>query len=232
MQTFVVVGGSKGIGNAVVHQMALQGHQVISLSREEGDLPPSVSFIHYDVLNDEFPIHEMPESIDGLVYCPGSIVLKPFKSLKLEQFTSDFEINVLGAVKVIQAILPRLSKSLHPTSVVLYSTVAVGLGMPFHASISASKGAIEGLTKTLAVELSPKIRVNAIAPSLTETPLSAGLLSTDERKQRSAEMHPMKRFGSADDIAKMTCFLLSSDSSWITGQIFGVDGGLSTLKSN
>ncbi|HOY14583.1 MAG TPA: SDR family oxidoreductase, partial [Saprospiraceae bacterium] len=197
-----------------------------------GDIPPSVTYIRYDVLNDEFPINEMPEIIDGLVYCPGSIVLKPFKSIKVEQFTSDFEINVLGAIKVLQAVLPRLSKSANPASVVLYSTVAVGLGMPFHASISASKGAIEGLTRTLASELSPKIRVNAIAPSLTETPLSAGLLSTDERKQRSAEMHPMKRFGNAGDIAKMTCFLLSADSSWITGQIIGVDGGLSSLKVN
>ena len=230
MGNYLIVGGSKGIGSAIVEKLCLENHTVINMSREEGSPPPGVEHISFDVLKDDIDLNQLPGELDGFVYCPGSIVLKPFKSLKSEQFLADFQINVLGAVRSIQSILPLLGKSNIPSSIVLFSTVAVGLGMPYHASIASSKGAIEGLVKTLAAEFSPKIRVNAIAPSLTDTPLAASLISNADRKQKSAEMHPLKRYGNIADMAAMATFLLTPESSWITGQIFAVDGGLSTLK--
>ena len=151
------------------------------------------------------------------------------RSLKPDAFRSDFEINVIGAIKVLQQTQRLLQKTAN-SSVVLFSTVAVGQGMPYHASIAASKGAIEGLTKTLAAEWAPKVRVNCVAPSLTDTPLAARLLSSDERREVSAQRHPLKRVGTVSDISEAVCFLLSEKSGWMTGQILGVDGGISALK--
>lgn len=228
MANFVVVGGSSGIGRSVVEKLIEEGHHVVNISRSPSDVL-GVENLKVDILNDEIDSSSLPSIIDGLVYCPGSIILKGFKSLKEEQFLTDFQINVLGAVKSIKSCLPKMAGS-NQASIVLYSTVAVQLGMPFHASIAVSKGAIEGLTRSLASELAPKIRVNAIAPSLTDTPLAQSLLSTDEKRQRSSEMHPLKRVGSTNDIANATVFLLTDKSSWLTGQVISVDGGLSTLK--
>lgn len=183
-----------------------------------------------DILSGNLNEIIFPEVIDGLVYAPGSINLKPFNRLSIEDFENDFEVNVLGAVKTIQKLLPNLKKS-ESASVVLFSSVAAKLGMPFHASISASKSAVEGLMKSLAAELSAqKIRVNAIAPSLTDTNLAATLLSTPEKREASGKRHPLQRLGTADEIAKMVEFLLSENSSWITGQIIGIDGGMSKIK--
>jgi NAD(P)-dependent dehydrogenase (short-subunit alcohol dehydrogenase family) len=164
------------------------------------------------------------------VYCPGSINLRPFERIKPADFEADFKLQVTGAIKVLQLVLPRLKKSAN-ASIVLFSTVAVQSGLPFHTQVSISKGAIEGLTRALAAEYAPKIRVNCIAPSLTDTPLAASLLNTDQKKEANALRHPLKRVGTTEDIANMAAFLLSDKSSWITGQILHVDGGMSAIKS-
>ena len=228
-KNYLIVGGSYGIGLEIVKSLAEQGANVYVLARTNDNLPSyaTIYYQEYDALSDEKI--DLPDELHGVVYCPGSINLKPFRSLKPDAFRSDFEINVIGAVKVLQQTQRLLQKTAN-SSVVLFSTVAVGQGMPYHASIAASKGAIEGLTKTLAAEWAPKVRVNCVAPSLTDTPLAARLLSSDERKEVSAQRHPLKRVGTVSDISEAVCFLLSEKSGWMTGQILGVDGGISALK--
>ena len=231
-KNIIVIGGSTGIGKTISEQLAERGASVLVLSREQHDLKVggSISYQSLDVLNDDFSTINLPTKVDGLVYCPGSINLKMFRSLKVDDFRKDLEINVLGAVKAIQAVLRPLKKS-GSGSVVLFSTVAVGQGMPFHTSVAAAKGAVEGLAKSLAAELAPKIRVNCIAPSLTNTPMAANLLSTDDKKEASNKRHPLRRYGQPEDIANMAVFLLSEQASWVTGQVIGVDGGMSTLRT-
>jgi len=228
-KNYLVVGGSYGIGLEVVKSLVGQNANVYVLARTEGDLPASnnIHFQEYDVLGEEKIV--LPETLNGVVYCPGSINLKPFRSLKPDAFRSDFEINLVGAVKVLQAAQRLLHKT-ENSSVVLFSTVAVQQGMPYHSSVAASKGAIEGLARTLAAEWAPKVRVNVVAPSLTDTPLAARLLSSDERRDTSAQRHPLKRIGTVSDISEVVCFLLSQKSAWMTGQVLGVDGGISSLK--
>jgi NAD(P)-dependent dehydrogenase (short-subunit alcohol dehydrogenase family) len=167
--------------------------------------------------------------LDGVVYCPGSINLKPFHRITDQEFIEEFNLNVLGAVRVVRTVLPLLKNS-SQSSIVFFSTIAVQQGMPFHASIATAKGALEGLTRSLAAEYAPKIRVNCIAPSLTNTPLASRLLSTDEKKKASDERHPLKRIGEPEDLANLAAFLLSPQSSWITGQVIHVDGGLSSIR--
>tara|TARA_R110000868_G_scaffold136777_8_gene349872 strand:+ start:31 stop:726 length:696 start_codon:yes stop_codon:yes gene_type:complete len=227
---YLVVGGGSGIGEKVVENLALAGHQVYAASRNimEANLPPSVEPIKFDVSLDE-PLEALPDVLDGLVYCPGSINLKPFHRIKPADFQAEWELNFLGAVKVTQQVLDLLKKSENP-SVVYFSTVAVQLGLPFHSSISGAKGAIEGLTRSLAAEYAPKIRFNAIAPSLTDTPLAANLLSNDKKREANAERNPLKMIGEAQDIANMVTFLLAKDSRWVTGQVMAVDGGMRAIK--
>ncbi len=230
MKNYLVVGGSSGIGLAISQHLLTEGHQVWVVSRTAPTIDsPNLHYLAGDVTADELSLPGLPDQLHGVAYCPGSIRLKPFRSLKPNLFREDYEINVIGAVKVLQACWRNLKKA-DSSSIVLFSTVAVAQGMPFHASIAAAKGAVEGLTKSLAAELAPKIRVNAIAPSLTDTPLAASLLSSPERREASAKRHPLKRIGTAEEIADLALFLLSDKSGWISGQVIGADGGMSVLR--
>ena len=231
MGKYVVIGGSQGIGKAIVSKLISEGQEVINLSRNPCDCD-GVENIKYDALEaNEGVLSEISGPVDGLVYCPGSINLKPFNRLLAGDFEKDFQVNVLGAVKAIQGLLPALKAST-TSSIVLFSTVAVQTGMGFHASIASSKGAIEGLTRSLAAELAnAKIRVNAIAPSLTQTPLANALLNSDEKIEAAGKRHPLGRVGQAHDIANMAVFLLKPENSWITGQILKVDGGMGDLRA-
>ena len=227
-KTYVIVGASSGIGQEMANTLLQERHRVVTLCRTEPNL--SSNEHHYvDVTQPDFSTIPLPDQIDGLVYAPGTINLKPFKSLKREHFLADLEVNVLGAVDVVQWALKGLQAAPHP-AVLFFSTVAVQQGMPFHASIAAAKGAVEGLTRSLAAEWAPKIRVNAIAPSLTDTPLADRLLNSDAKREAAAKRHPLQRVGTTQDLAKAGLFLLSDDASWVTGQILGVDGGMSSLK--
>ncbi len=231
-KTILVVGGTSGIGQAVVRDLLEKNARVLVAARNapDDDLAERVEYISLDVTEPGDSLAELPDTLHGLVYCPGSINLKPFTALKPEDFLADFELNVLGAVRVIKAALKPL-RAAKGASVVLYSTVAVQLGLNYHTSVATAKGALEGLGRSLAAELACKqVRVNLIAPSLTDTPLAKGLLGTDEKKEASRQRHPIGRYGEPEDIARATVFLLSGDSSWITGQVLHVDGGLSTLK--
>ena len=228
MKKYVIIGGSKGIGKETAELLASEGHQVTVFSRTPYEGPAhTIEWEEFDVLEDSWE-DQMPDDIDGLVYSVGSINLKPFRGLKPEVFEADFQLQVMGAVKAPQAAYKNFNANSIP-SVVLYSTVAVQRGMPFHATVSASKGAIEGLTRAIASEWAPKARINCIAPSLTDTPLAGKLLSTPEKKEAMGNNNPMKRVGEANDIAEMTAFLLSDKSSWMTGQIVHIDGGQSVL---
>jgi NAD(P)-dependent dehydrogenase (short-subunit alcohol dehydrogenase family) len=220
----VLVGGNSGIGKALATQLQESGATLFMYSKS-GEGTTAVDFSEdFDTLPG------LPEVIDGVVYCPGTINLKPFHRITIAEFKQEMDVNFFGAVRLLQACLKGLKKSANP-SVVLFSTVAVQTGMGFHAGIASAKGAIEGLTRSLAAEWAPsKIRVNAIAPSLTETPLAAALLSSPERKEASDKRHPLGRVGTPEDIAEATAFLLSSKSAWMTGQIIHVDGGMAHLK--
>lgn len=231
MKNILLIGGSHGIGLAIAKELE-NGNTVFVASRTNENLAGlNVTHIPFDVLTDVLDTSNLPSVIDGLVYCPGSINLRPFRGLKPEAFEADLQINFIGLVKVIQAVLPNLTAS-EQSSIVLFSSVAASMGMPFHTSVAAAKGAIEGFAKALAAEYAPKIRVNVIAPSLTDTPLADKFLSTEEKREKSAQRHPLKRVGTSDDMAQMASFLLSEKSSWISGQIFHVDGGMSTLLVN
>ena len=227
--TYLIIGGSSGIGRALVDRLLTNGHSVHVWAREQRDLPAAVSFTAYDVTSDaDPPKAALPDELDGLVYCPGSIDLKSFRSLKAAAFREAFELNVVGAVRCLQAAERKLKGSTN-ASVVLFSTVAVQRGMPFHAGVAAAKGAVEGLTRSLAAEYAPSIRVNAIAPSLTDTPLAGKLLATEDKRQASADRHPLKRVAEPTEIAAMAAFLLGKEAAFVTGQVIGMDGGLSAV---
>jgi NAD(P)-dependent dehydrogenase (short-subunit alcohol dehydrogenase family) len=226
MKSYLLVGSSSAVARNLTQKLHEEGFGLYSISRSAmPDFPGNHHTL--DVLKDELPVIEEP--LDGLVYFPGTIHLKPFRSLKMEDIEHDFEVNVAGAIKCLQHYLPALKKS-EKASVVMFSTVAVQQGMPFHASVAISKGAIEGLVRSLAAEFAPAIRFNCIAPSLTDTPLAERLLNTPEKQASAAQRHPMKSIGKSDDLAHMVHFLLSEKSGWMTGQILHVDGGMSSLK--
>ena len=226
MRNILIIGGSKGIGSAVLLQQ-LETNRVYNISRSAPELThPNLTHFGLDVLQDELPAID---EIDSLVYCPGSITLKPISNLSVDDFRKDFEINVIGAVKAIQKYLPVLKKGDEP-SIVLFSTVAVKLGMPFHASIATAKAGVEGLTKSLGAELASVVRVNAIAPTITDTSLSASILRNDRMKENMVDRHPMKSYLKPDEVANMVDFLISEKANSISGQIFEMDYGLVTFK--
>lgn len=227
-KNILLIGGSTGIGLEIANQLVNENNVIVA-SRNKGELNDDIKHLEFDVLKDNIEDLDLPEEIHGLVYCPGSINLKPFKMLKHKDFEEEMNLNFLSLVKVVQEVLPKLKKA-ENASLVFFSTVAVKVGMPFHTSVAAAKGAIEGFAKSLAAEYAPSLRVNVIAPSLTDTPLAEKLLSNDSKKEKMSERHPLKRVGNAKDIANAATFLLSDENSWITGQIIGVDGGLSTLN--
>lgn len=231
MKTFLIAGGTSGIGLETVKLLSKNNDSVIILGREKkntGDLLNTV-FYAADILRPADELPQITEPLDGIVYCPGTINLKPFRSLKSEDYQNDLEINLLGAVKLINKYLPNL-KAAGKASIVLFSTVAVQTGMPYHASIASAKGAVEGLARSLAAEFAPHIRVNCIAPSITSTPLAEKLLNSETKMKSSEERHPLKRIGSAEEIAELTVFLLSDNSGFITGQIIKADGGISAVR--
>ena len=230
MKNVVVIGGSHGIGAALLKDLAAdKSLNIINVSRTAPEITEGVRHIEANILN-EIPDLGIDEC-HGLVYCPGSINLKPFHRFTSEEFLEDYKINVLGAAESIRALIRPLKKSKN-ASVVLFSTVAVAQGMPFHSSIASAKGAVEALTRSLAAEYGQNnIRFNCLAPSVTDTPLAQKLLSDDKRKEASARRHPLNRYGQAKDLASMATFLLSDKAEWITGQVFNIDGGLSTIKN-
>lgn len=231
MKNYLIIGGSSGIGRALVEQLVSEGHQVYATyhTTELNDVPTGVQYHPLNVKDETLNLDFLPESLDGVAYCPGSINLLPFARIKPQQFINDYELQVLGAIKVLQAVQKKL-KAASNASVVFFSTVAVQTGFAFHAQVAASKGAIEGLTRALAAEFAPSIRVNAIAPSITDTPLAGKLLNSDDKKDKNAQRHPLKKIGTPEDIAQTAAFLLSDKASWMTGQIIHIDGGMSSVK--
>ena len=235
----VIFGGTGGVGSTLAERMYDRGYTLHLLGRNESKLRYmgeryKAQYDVFDILDPEAQsilskIFSQP--IDALAYCIGSINLKPFLKLTREDFVVDAQLNSIGAALAIQSSIPYLKQSQEIASVILFSSVAARHGFSAHASISMAKAAVEGLTVSLAAELSPKIRVNCIAPSLLDTPLAASLTSSAAIKQAIVDSHPMKRLGRPEDAAELAAYLLSSDSSWMTGQIIGVDGGRSSVST-
>lgn len=239
-KTILIYGGSGGIGSELAKRLAGDGFGLHLIGRNE----PAVAQLAEDLgagytvgdVCDEGLFGEVAEAVkgpvSGLVYAVGTIELRPLARFSSEDFIRDFTINAAGAAKAVQAALPAMKKSKEGASVVLFSSVAAQKGFGFHASVSMAKGAVSGLTLALAAELAPGIRVNAIAPSLTQTPLAGRLLSNPKTAESLARAHPLQRLGSPQDAASLAAFLLSEEASWITGQILAVDGGRGNLQSN
>ena len=227
MKNIVIIGGTKGIGKSIVSEV-VENHKVVCLSRNQTDFShDNYTFHNFDALFDDYPDLD---SVDCLIYCPGSINLKPISTLSLDDFRNDFELNVIGAVRAIKKYLNLLKKS-ESASILLFSTVATKLGMPYHASVSVAKSGIDGLVKTLGSELAPKVRINAIAPTITNTELASKILRNDKVIENMVERHPLKKILSSNEVAKMASFLISEDASSISGQIFNMDAGIVSFKS-
>lgn len=228
MKTILLIGGTHGIGSDIVEQLKESHKLVIATRSEPSESHQNIEHIKFDATKDSLNMDDLPE-LDGFVYCPGTINLKPFKMMSLDTFEEDMEINFFSLIRVVKDIMPKMNES---ASLVFFSTVAVSNGMPFHTSVAAAKGAIEGFAKSLAAEYAPKLRVNVIAPSLIDTPLASRLLNNDKKRESMSERHPLKRVGKPEDIGNIVSFLLTDKSSWMTGQVIGVDGGISTLNLN
>ena len=229
-KNILIIGGSSGIGLALAEILSPSNSVFVASRSNENLNSLDLTHLPYDATSAELDATLLPDEIHGFVYCPGSINLRPFKGLSTEAFEKDFQINVTGAINSLKSVLSRLSASGN-ASVVFFSTVAVQTGMPFHSSVAASKGAIEGLTRSLAAEFAPKIRVNAIAPSLVNTPLASKFLNNESKIEKANERHPLGRIGNAKEIAQAAGFLLGPESSWMTGRVLQLDGGIGNLKT-
>jgi NAD(P)-dependent dehydrogenase (short-subunit alcohol dehydrogenase family) len=229
-KTYAVVGGTSGIGASVLEGLIDRGRGVVQMSRhpERVSDRPGVTSLPWDAQSQPFPSDDLPDVLDGLVYCPGTIRLKPFPRLRESDFRDDLEVNLFGAIRAVQGCLPSLQRA-GKASVVLFSTVAVGTGMAYHASVASAKGAVEGLARSLAAELAPDVRVNVVAPTLTDTPLAERLLNSDEKRRSAADRHPLKDLGRPEDVAATVLWLLE-DAPMVTGQVIACDGGLSALR--
>jgi NAD(P)-dependent dehydrogenase (short-subunit alcohol dehydrogenase family) len=227
---FLIIGAGSGIGAELLSALAERGDEVLHMSRSPDAAAdrPGVRGVRWDAVAEPFPADALPERIDGLAYCPGSIRLKPFHRLGDDEFLEDLQLNLLGAVRAIRGALSPLKRS-ENGAIVLFSTVAVQLGMPYHASVAAAKGAVEGLTRSLAAELAPTVRVNAIAPTLTDTPLARRLLSSEEKRAAAAARHPLGRIADASEMAQTAAWLLR-DARSVTGQVITADAGLARLR--
>jgi NAD(P)-dependent dehydrogenase (short-subunit alcohol dehydrogenase family) len=232
MKEFLIIGASSGIGKHIAHKLAESGFGVTGTYRntEVTGEENQIRYHFLDATQADPDLAFVPGTLHGVAYCAGSIQLRPFHRIKPETFLEDYNLQVGGAVRILQKVLPNL-KAADQASVVLFSTVAVQYGFNFHSLVSSSKGAVEGLTRALAAEWTPAIRVNCIAPSLTDTPMASSLLNTDSKREANADRHPLKRIGNPEDIASMAVYLLTETSSWITGQVFPVDGGMSRIRS-
>ena len=230
MKNYLVIGGSSGIGQALCQLLNDEGHTVYaSYCQHVQENIGNINYFQLDVLQPLPDMSWLPATIDGVVYCPGSIKLRPFHRIKVADFAKDYELQVLGAIKILQTVLPALKHSAS-ASVVMFSTVAVQTGFPFHAQVASSKGAIEGLMRSLAADFAPKIRVNCVAPSLTDTPLASTLLNSAAKLEANAARHPLKRVGTASEVAAAAAYLLSDKAGWMTGQVIKLDGGMSSVK--
>lgn len=235
--TALIYGATGGIGACVARLLACAGWQLHLVARHEGSLRPlahslGATWTAADVLDEESFVavtEAAPASLDGLVYAVGNIPLKPISRVSAADLAYDYRLNAIGAALAVQAALPSLRNSIGSASVVLLSSVAAARGFPSHTSIAMAKAAVEGLTRSLAAELAPTIRVNAIAPSLTGTPLAASMLAHPKLRETLAAAHPLGRLGQPEDVAQLVTYLLSSSASWMTGQVIGVDGGRSTI---
>lgn len=226
-RVYIFAGASSAMAVQAMHTLKQQGHKVIGISRSTNN-PGYDEFYTVDSYGfAAFP--KLDGVINGIAYFPGSINLKPFNRINEADFTTDFAINALGAAAFVQAYLPNLKNAEAP-AVLFFSTVAVSTGMQFHTSVAMAKGAVEGLTRSLAAELAPKIRVNCIAPSLTDTPLAEKLLGSAEKAEAGRNRNPLKQIGTTQDLANAITFLLSENSGWITGQILAVDGGMGAVR--
>ena len=232
MPSCLIIGVSGGVGSKIAEHLTNSGYEVIGTYNENDPkaTSPNSKYYRFNVLEEVSSIDFLPEVLDGLVYCPGNINLRPFERIKADDFINDFQLQVVGAIKIIQQALPRLKKS-NTASVVLFSSAAVQLGLSYHTQVAVSKGAIEGLVRALAAEFAPAIRVNGIAPSITDTPLASSLLNNVQKRETLAKNHPLKRIGTTQDIANLAEFLISTKSDWMTGQVIHLDGGISKLKT-
>ncbi len=231
-KNFAIVGASSGIGAEIARLLSEHGASLFTYSRRPPTHLPASSILwqEVDITSDNFQLEHLPDALHGVVYCPGSIQLKPFHRISAADFRKELEINAVGAFRVLQQVFLRLKAAGPGSSALLFSTVAVQTGMPFHSGIAAAKGAVEGLVRALAAEWAPTVRINAIAPTLTDTPLAAALLSSEEKRQNAAQRHPLRRIATPADIAQTAAFLLSDAAQFITGQVWAVDGGFGRLK--